>query len=285
MNRKRTALVTGASSGIGAATALLLAEAGWEVFAGVRSIESAPNQVGITPVQLDVSNSDSIIKAIALITRHLGEQGLDALVNNAGVGLVAPMEFVEQDDIRKVFEVNVFGLITLTQAALPLLRKARGRIVNLSSVGGLITIPFGGVLCATKHAVEAISDAFRLELRQAGVDVIAIRPGAIHSPAADKLTAESEAMLARLPEEGRKEYEMHIRRFVARMREDENRGSNPKIVAQAIQEALETTEPKAHYTVGKNSSLLEFLARWTPDKVRDHLLLKNLGLPEGPGEM
>lgn len=281
MTPPRTVLVTGASSGIGAATARVLAERGWRVFAGVRRPDRAPAAPGIEPLVLDVSDRASIAKAGTELAARLGDHGLNALVNNAGIGQVAPVEAVPLDDFERVFAVNVFGLVAVTQAALPLLRRARGRIVNLSSVGGLLTIPFGGALCASKHAVEAITDALRLELRPDGIAVIAVRPAAVASPAANKLAAETDRTLAALPEDARARYETSLREFIRHMQEDENAGSPPAEVARVIADALEAAHPATHYLAGKHAGLLAFLARWVPDGVRDGLLLRRLGLPTG----
>lgn len=274
----RSVLITGASSGIGAATATKLAETGWRVFAGVRKVAAAP--AGTTPILIDVSDRASISGAATEVARLLEGNGLDALVNNAGIGQVAPLEFVSPEDLQAIFSVNVFGLVSVTQAFLPHLRLARGRIVNLSSVGGLITIPFGGGLCATKHAVEAISEAMRMELLPAGVNVIIIRPASIHSPAADKLAVDTERVIAALPPEGRDRYEQSLRHFVQRMTEEENAGSPPEVVGETILHALSADHPATHYDVGKGSRILTLLAEWVPDKLRDQILLKKLGLPD-----
>lgn len=276
----KSVLVTGASSGIGEATALRLAGAGWRVFAGVRDVERFPHAArGLIPVALDVSDAESISAAQHTVSAALDGAGLDALVNNAGIGQVLPMEHTTPQDLQRIFSVNVFGLLAVTQAFLPLLRKSRGRIVNLSSVGALITIPFGGALCATKHCVEAFSDALRMELLPDGIEVVAIRPASIHSPAADKLAAEEEQIIAGLPPEGRARYAESLRHFFVEMTKGENTGSAPDVVAAVIEKALTVPKPHAHYLAGKNAHLLSFLGRWMPDRLRDRLLLRQLGLP------
>jgi NAD(P)-dependent dehydrogenase (short-subunit alcohol dehydrogenase family) len=276
----KSALVTGASSGIGEATAIRLVRAGWKVFAGVRNVERFSNVTpGLVPVALDVSDADSISVAQRTIATALDGKGLDALVNNAGIGQVLPMEYTTAKDLQEIFSVNVFGLLAVTQAFLPLLRKSRGRIVNLSSIGALITIPFGGALCATKHCVEAFSDALRMELLPDGIEVIAIRPASIHSPAADKLAAAEERMIEGLPAEGKVRYAAGLRHFIAEMMKGENSGSAPDVVAEVIETALTAARPHTHYLAGKNRHLLSFLGRWVPDRLRDQLLLRQLGLP------
>ena len=278
-----TALVTGASSGIGAATARILVEAGWRVFAAARHWPTHEVVPGLELIALDVTDPQSIEAAKTEITEKLNGTGLNALVNNAGIGQIAPLEAVSLPDFRAVFEVNVFGLVAVTQAFLPLLRQARGRIVNLSSVGGLITIPFGGALCATKHAVEAISDALRMELVPAHIDVIAIRPASIHSPAADKLATDAERIIAKLTPEHRAHYEANIRQFVAVMQQQESTGSSPDVVGHTIHEALEAKNPQTHYSVGEGTAMFKVLTHLVPTHLRDELLRHKLGLTDTPG--
>lgn len=273
MSGPRTVLVTGASSGIGQATALRLAGAGWRVYAGVRRPGSGPSAPGITEVILDVTDPESVSAAAA------GLPGLDALVNNAGFGQAFPVEHVSLHDLRALFEVNVFGVVAVTQAFLPLLRRSRGRIVNISSIGAVITPPFAGALAATKRAVESLSEALRMELRPAGIHVVCVRPASIHTPAADALAADPEALVAKLPPEGREHYGDLLRHFLKEMQESEDAGSPPDVVAQTVQNALEAAEPHPTYQVGKGASVLDFLGRWVPEEMRDTLLLKKLGLP------
>lgn len=276
----RSVVVTGASSGIGLATAHHLARSGWRVFAGVRRKGQQPElPPGLSEVLLDVTVPESVSAAVEQVAAEVGDRGLDGLVNNAGIGLVFPMEHVPPQDLRDVFEINVFGLVATTQAFLPLLRQARGRIVNISSIGGLVTVPFGGALCATKRAVEAITDALRLELRPAGIHVSAIRPASIDTPAAGKLAGDLDSILAKLPPEGRERYEASIRHFMEEMQKTEHGGSPPEVVAHAVRTALEALEPHAYYKAGKHATLLGFLGRWVPDEVRDQMLLAKLGLP------
>lgn len=232
---------------------------------------------------LDVSERESVSMAAAELSERLEGAGLDALVNNAGIGQVAPLETVAPADFERVFAVNVFGLLAVTQAVLPLVRRARGRIVNLSSVGGLLTIPFGGALCASKHAVEAMTEALRMELRGGGIDVVAIRPAAVASPAAGKLASEAARMLDGLSDEARARYGESVRGFVTRMQADEDAGSPPEDVARVIADAVETAKPAPHYLAGKHAAVLGFLGRWVPASVREDILLRRLGLPREKG--
>jgi NAD(P)-dependent dehydrogenase (short-subunit alcohol dehydrogenase family) len=251
----------------------------------VRNVERfSLKEPDLIPIALDVAKAESIAAAHAEIAAKLDGAGLDALVNNAGIGQVLPMEYVSPKDLEQIFSINVFGLLAVTQAFLPELRQARGRIVNMSSIGALITIPFGGTLCATKHCVEAFSDAMRMELLPDGIEVIAIRPAAIHSPAADKLANEGERTIAGLPAEGQARYGDLLRHFLAKMVKDENSGSPPDVVAEVIEKALTVAKPEAHYLAGKKAHVLDFLGRWLPDRVRDQVLLRKLGMPHEAGD-
>lgn len=282
--KNRTVVVTGSSSGIGRATALHLAQSGWRVFAGVRRAADAPVDPGVTPLILDVAEPASVQQAAEAVRAQVGEAGLDALVNNAGIGQAFPMEYVSQEELQKIFSVNVFGLISVTQAFLPLLRVARGRIVNIGSIGGLITVPFGGALCATKRAVEAISDSLRLELRPAGIHVVVVRPASIHTPAADRLVVDTQALLEKLPPEGRERYGASLLHFLEEMQKSENSGSPPEVVAETVRTALEAKDPHTSYLSGKGAQVLGFVSRWIPDELKDRLLLSQLGLPHAFGQ-
>ena len=176
-------VITGASTGIGAACALALDKLDFRVFAGVRKRADgealqAQASAKLTPVELDITNSNEIAAALKTIAGEVGDAGLTGLVNNAGIGVVGPLEIVSLDELRRQFEVNVIGLIAVTQALLPLLRKARGRVVNMSSIAGRAAMPYMGPYAASKHALEALSDALRIELQHTGVRVSVIEPGA-----------------------------------------------------------------------------------------------------------
>src|SRR5579862_2288927 len=180
----RAVLITGASTGIGAACALYLDARGFRVFAGVRNPADgealrARSSSRLAPVLLDVTNSDSLRDAAAVINETVSETGLHGLVNNAGIAVGGPLEVLPLDDLRRQFEVNVVGQLAVTQAMLPLLRKARGRIVNMGSIVGRAPVPLVGAYSMSKAAVAAMTTALRLELDLWGIDVSLIEPGAI----------------------------------------------------------------------------------------------------------
>ncbi len=193
-------VVTGASSGIGRACALELDKAGYRVFATVRQTKDAESlrqaaSEYLAPVMMDVTGEGSVAAA--------------------GVAVPGPIELIALDDLRRQFEINLFGQVRVTQAFLPLLRQARGRIINIGSVGGQIAIPFAGALCASKYALEAINDALRMELYPWGIHVVLIAPAGISTPSVDRLLQDGEAALGRFAPEGRRRYEESFRTFLA----------------------------------------------------------------------
>ncbi len=213
--QRKTVLVTGASSGIGRACVLRLVREGFRVFAGVRKPADRGVLAGphIHPVVLDVTDRDAIEKAVGAVKNENADDGLFGLVNNAGIGEAGPIEYIPLQDVKHQFEVNVFGQIAVTQAFLPLIRQAGGRIVNIGSVGGRITMPFGGILCGSKSAFASLTEALRLELRPWGIYVCLIEPAMISTPAVDKTSAEGRKLLATLPPEGARQYSTMFREF------------------------------------------------------------------------
>jgi NAD(P)-dependent dehydrogenase (short-subunit alcohol dehydrogenase family) len=279
-------VVTGASSGIGRATARALAQAGFDVFAGVRRVEDgraleaelqgAPGR--LLPLQLDVTDPDLVAKAAARVAESVGDAGLAGLVNNAGIGAAYPIELVPPEVLRGAFEVNVFGVVAVTQALLPQLRAGRGRIVTIGSVGDRLAIPFGGPLNATKYALAAINDSLRMELRPWGIDVVLIEPGAIVTPALDKLEAGAEAAIGTFDAAGREHYAAAFRSMIARAGARERKGSPPSVAAQAVLRALTARRPRTRYLVGATARPLAALAL-LPDRLLDELRLRIFGLP------
>ncbi|WP_067834076.1 SDR family oxidoreductase [Nocardia lijiangensis] len=271
--RSATVLVTGASTGIGRATALLLAHEGFTVYAGVRKVPDG-QALGetVTPIQFDITDPDRI----AEVAERLGR--LDALVNNAGIGVTGPVEFVPLAEWRRQYEVNVFGQVAVTQAMLPMLRAAHGRLVTIGSVGSWITLPFGGPLCSSKHAIRSINDALRMELKPFGVRAVLIEPGSIHTEAVDKLEDEVEPRLASLGPEGRRLYGNDYRTMVSSGLDEERSGSSPDVVARAVLHALTARRPRSRYPVGKKSRLMGTLGRIVPQYTLDALRRRGLGL-------
>ncbi|MBV9278657.1 MAG: SDR family oxidoreductase [Chloroflexi bacterium] len=268
---KPTAAVTGASRGIGRATALELARRGYRVFALARAeddlarLAADARQAGldIEPLILDVADAESRERAVAAIREMTAGYGLDVLVNNAGHGQIGPIEEIPPDRMRRQFEVNVLGLLAFTQPFLPAMReRRRGRIVNLSSAAGRIVTPFMGAYCASKFALEAISDALRLELSPFGVRVILIEPGPIR-------TAFGEAAASMRVQSPSSPYAPYLRDY-----DRSRRGTNlfersPEAVARVIARALEADHPRPRYTVTLPAKLGTIGRRVVPDIVLD----------------
>jgi NAD(P)-dependent dehydrogenase (short-subunit alcohol dehydrogenase family) len=282
MNDRGAVVVTGASTGIGEATATRLAAQGFIVFAGVRSAADADrlrsqSLPGLRPLMIDVTDAESIKRAAAEVTEAVGADGLKGLVNNAGVSWGGPIEFEELDEIRQMFEVNVFGLLAVTQAFLALVRTGHGRIVNMSSVGGRMSVPFVGAYSATKHSVEAICDALRVELRPWGIKVACIEPGTIATPLWERGFAQFDRQVEKMPPEALELYGEYIPRMRKITETTAERGIPPARVADAVEHALTSARPKARYLVG-NDALAQVALRAIPVKGRDALLGGYLGL-------
>jgi NAD(P)-dependent dehydrogenase (short-subunit alcohol dehydrogenase family) len=279
----RAVLITGASTGIGAATAMRLDRAGWRVFAGVRKPADgdalrAQASGRLTPVIIDVTDPASIDAAAGEVARETGDAGLDGLVNNAGISVPGPVELLPLEDLRRQLEVNVVGQVAVTQAFMPLIRTARGRIVFISSIGGRFSTPFLGAYCASKYALEALADAMRLEMRPWRIHIALVEPGSIKTPFWDKGLSDAEVMEARLSPEDHARYDQAIASVKAVARDFERRGIPPEAVAKAIEHALTSPRPKTRYLVGIDAKLQAALATWVPDRVTDGLVAWQLKL-------
>lgn len=279
LSSNRFVLVTGASTGIGEATALLLDQAGFHVFAGVRrtaDAEALQSKASnrLVPVMLDVTDQESIQAAIETIAGQAGAAGLAGLVNNAGVAKGGPVEFIPLDAFRLQFEVNVFGQIAVTQACLPLLRAGGGRIVNIGSVGGLVSTPFQAPYNASKFALEALTDSLRVELRPWGIRVAIIEPGNIATPIWKRSLADFDQMSEGFPPETYTLYGSAItgvRKYIA----SKSEMLPPETVAQAVLHALTAEKPKTRYLIGKDARKLVMLGR-LPDRLRDWIIARRL---------
>jgi len=271
-----TVLITGASTGIGAACAIRLAAAGMHVYAGVREDAAgaalrAQNAALITPLHLDVTNAGSIAAAVATLEAQLGDAGLNGLVNNAGIAIGGPLEVLPMNEIRRQFDVNVFGALAVTQAFLPQLRRARGRIVNMGSIAGRIALPFLGPYCMSKSALRAMTHALRLEVDAWGIDVALVEPGAIATPIWKKSNAAADVMQATLQNDTLAHYSRHlegIRRVIAKA---EEQAINADAVARAVEHALTAAHPKTEYLVGNDARMRAAINAVLPQFLQDRL--------------
>lgn len=264
-------LVTGASSGIGEATALHLRSLGFQVSAGVRKEEDAERlrEQGLEPVRLDVTSQDSISAA----REDVGERPLTGLVNNAGVAISGPLEFIPIDELRRQLEINLVGQVAVTQAFLPALRAARGRIVNMSSIGGRVALPLMGPYNASKFALEAVSDSLRRELRGQGIEVSVVEPGGVKTPIWAKGNAAANSVLEGMPPEVEERYGRMMEALRRESRKiEEERGLPPEAVAEAVGHALTAKRPRTRYLVGRDAKSRAPLAKLLPDRAFDALI-------------
>lgn len=260
-----TVLVTGASTGIGRATALALLREGATVLAGVRSLEDAPP--GTTPLALDVTVPEQVAE-LARIER------LDGLVNNAGIAVTGPLEYLPLDELRRQLEVNVLGQLAVIQAVLEPLRRAHGRIVNVSSIGGRVALPLYGPYAASKFALEALSDSLRRELQD--VRVIVVEPGAVATPIWDRGIARADALYDAMPAAAHARYGALVSALRTRAAQLGRDGDPPERVAEVIVHALRAPRPRARYVVGRPARIQAALARVLPDRALDALLARAL---------
>ena len=279
----RGVVITGASTGIGAACAVRLARLGFRVFAGVRKSadgEALEKQApeSLTPLTLDVTDAGSIAAATAAVAGEVGGAGIAGLVNNAGIAVAGPLEFLPLDELRKQIEVNTIGHVAVTQAFLGLVRQGRGRIVNIGSSSGFLSTPFLGAYCASKFAMEAITDALRMELAPWGIGVSIVDPGNIATPIWQKSLAAADELTRRLPAAAHELYGrgISVAREVAQ--KEAVNSSPPEVVARAVEHALTAKRPRTRYCVGKDASLQAVLTRFLPDRMLDRLIMKHMGL-------
>ncbi|MGD0900780.1 MAG: SDR family NAD(P)-dependent oxidoreductase [Thermoguttaceae bacterium] len=277
-------LVTGSSTGIGAACVRELDRRGFRVFAGVRSEADADRLKAdcsprVVPLRLDVTKDDDIAAAAETIRQGVGDAGLAGLVNNAGVAVAGPLEILPLEELRRQFEVNVIGLIAVTRAMLPLVRRARGRIVNISSLNGRIASPYLGPYCASKHAVEALSDALRIELRGWGIRVAVVQPGKTSTPIWEKSLAASDALSGEASPEDLALYKADLAAFRGSMVQVAATAQSVDATVRAVLHALTARRPKVRYPIGLEVKLLFRVFKWVPDRLWDWILRRALGLP------
>ena len=282
-NNQKYILITGASSGIGMISAFSLAEKGFQIIAGVRKQEDAnklkAKTSGIITVFLDVANQQSINEAACKVEEIVGDEGLYGLINNAGIAVAGPVEFLPIDRLRLQLEVNVVGQINVTQKFLPLIRKGQGRIINISSIAGFTAFPFKGAYAASKHALEALSDSLRRELKPWKIPVSIIEPGIIKTPIWEKSINLVEEIIKEMPKEAEKYYgDVYSELLDRTMKRVDECGAAPEQVANALAHALTSKCPKTRYLVGKDACFLSYCLTRLPDRVIDHVICGRAGL-------
>lgn len=277
-------LVTGASTGIGEACVRELTRRGCLVFAGVRSDADGQRlrqttSERLVPLRLEVTDTAEIAAAAAEIHQRLAGRGLDGLVNNAGIVVTGPLELVPLEKLRQQLEVNVLGQVAVTQAMLPLLRLARGRIVNMGSVSGRIAAPYLGPYCASKYALEALTDSLRLELRHWGVGVSIVEPGSVQTPIWGKAFGFAESLASQTDAAKLALYEHDFEVMQKASQEMADRGMPVEVVVQAVMHALFARRPKTRYLLGRGWPWILGALKFAPAWLRDWLMLRSLRLP------
>jgi NAD(P)-dependent dehydrogenase (short-subunit alcohol dehydrogenase family) len=282
-NSPRVIVITGASTGIGEACALELDRRGYRVFAGVRAEAAAEKlrakaSARLTPVLLDVTLGDSIAAAAATVRAAVGEAGIAGLVNNAGIAVAGPLELLPIDALRQQLEVNVVGPVAVTQAFLPLLRRVPGRVVNISSVSGGLSAPYLGAYCASKFALEAITDALRLELRAWGIGVSSVEPGPIDTPIWEKSTRIGNRLTEQVAPDRLALYEDDLAALRKSVGRSAQTAAPVERVVRAVVHALEAKRPKTRYFLGWGVRVCFKGMRMLPDRVRDWIVRRQMGL-------
>lgn len=291
-------VVTGASTGIGRATALHLADRGFHVFAGVRKkkdadslateaskaakLAKAPGK--LTPITLDVTKERSIAAAKTKVQRAVGAKGLAGLVNNAGIAIAGPLETIPLADFKQVIDVNLNGAVATTQAFLPLLRKARGRVLFMTSIGGRVSSPFFGAYNASKFGLEGVADSLRREMVPWGVDVVVIEPGSISTPIWGKGRDNSDAAgAAAADQRAYKVYEPSMEQMREVTHEADKRGLHPDAVAKVVRKALARRRPKTRYLVGTDAKMMLRAQKLLGARRFDRVMRTQLKLPDAGG--
>jgi NAD(P)-dependent dehydrogenase (short-subunit alcohol dehydrogenase family) len=274
--RKNVALVTGSSSGIGFETALLLARAGFHTYASMRNLEKSKNiteianteKLPLQVVQLDVNDDRSVKDAIDKIVAEENKR-IDVLVNNAGYGLFSPIEDIAIDQLKEQFETNFFGVVRVTKEVLPIMRKQRkGTIVNVSSVGGRVGAPLNSAYIASKFALEGLSESMRYELKEFGINIVIIEPGVIKTNFMENIKSA----------DARSEYADLIGRALKGFGKmmDSNSSSPPKLVAEAILNAITSKEPEIRYVVGEDAKSIMKLRNSASDKEFENWMYESI---------
>ena len=278
-------VVTGTSTGIGAATAAYLTEQGFHVFAGVRRVEDCEalresTEHELTPVLLEVTDEASIAGAVETVKSVVGDRGLAGVVNNAGIVKPGPLEHQPIADFREHLEVNLIGPLRVIQAFLPLIRTGNGRIVTVGSIGGHLVLPLHGGYSASKFGLEALSDALRLELRQWRIPVAHVDPGAVKTAIFEKTLREIDGLPSKLDGHAYELYEQQIsaiRKVIEKTAAD---AESPVVIAEAVADALTSDKPNTRYLAGHGAKAAATMARTLPDHAKDRAIAHEVGLPE-----
>jgi NAD(P)-dependent dehydrogenase (short-subunit alcohol dehydrogenase family) len=276
--RREIVVVTGASTGIGAASARELAARGFHVLAGVRrnTDANAIRAANIEPIMLDITDETGIAALVQRIADDPERRPLRALVNNAGMGVNAPLETYPLPEWRRLFDVNLFGHVAMMQALLPTLIESGGTIVNISSIGGKVAMAAYGPYAATKFALEAVSDALRREVGPLGVKVVVVEPGAVTTEMLGRVDAAGQRIIAAMTAEQRDRYAALMQAVILQAQASIPGGAPPEEAARVIADAVTSRRPHTRYTVGRSTAMIVRLMSLMSDRMLDRLLASNL---------
>ena len=281
MAQQDSVVVTGVSSGIGKACAEALLKRGLRVFGSVRKEQDATALVnelgaGFHPLLFDVSDAKAISQSADEVAAKLGSTKLLGIVNNAGIAVAGPLEYLPIAEFQKQIDVNVVGVLRVAQAFLPQLRRAQGRIVNIGSNSGLLATPLIGAYCASKFALEGMNDSLRRELRPFGVQVSLVEPGPIKTPIFEKSQQYGDAVFESMPPEAHQHYGKFVSRIRSVVDDRIDKALAPEEVASAVMHGLFARRPRTRYLIGRDAKLEAFLARYLPDRLQDAILARVL---------
>lgn len=288
MTPPRNILITGASTGIGRSIAIDLARGGDQVIGTVRNQKDADALLAATPsgalpirsLILDVTDGASVLRAAEELSNQLQGAGLHGLINNAGVAIAAPLEYIPIEDFQLQMEINLVGLLRTTQAFLPMVKKVRGRVINISSVAGRLAFPLAGPYHSSKHALEGLSDIMRLEFRRYGIEVVVIQPGAIRTPIWDTAEKKASEIGKKLSPQALKDYDKLIHQVRKASAKAGEEGDDPQLCADVVRTALNAPRPRTRYIVGRNAKIGLFLRRIFSDRRMDMIVGKGLDLKD-----
>ena len=272
--------ITGSSSGIGKACVLALDKLGYDVFAGVRRMEDGQSLRQIAsdrlhPVIVDITNREQIAAAAETVRQGLGDRPLVGLINNAGIAVGGPLEFVPIDRFRHQLEVNLIGHISVSQVFIPMLRKSQGRIINVGSIAGIFASPLMGAYCASKYAMEAISDVLRRELKPWNIKVSLLEPGIIGTKIWEKASAQAGRAIKEAPDEMIRFYGPLIELVRKHVEDIQKSAQSPEVVAKAVVHALTAAHPKARYRMGPKAWIQKVIS-WLPENIQDRIIASYL---------
>jgi NAD(P)-dependent dehydrogenase (short-subunit alcohol dehydrogenase family) len=276
-------LVTGASSGLGRAMAKGFAERGYDVFAGVRRAEDGREleafHPGLHPVILDVTEEKTVTAAAELLHEELGERGLGGVVNNAGIAQVGPLEYLGQEQWQYQFDVNVLGAVAVTREMLPLVRRGAGRLIFVGSIGGRLAPPLLGPYCASKFALEGLTEALRHELRPWGIPVVLLVPGTVRTAIWSKTRDQVEALSRQLPAEALERYGAFFHQFGQSVDQQQRTGLDVEVVTRIALRAMTAAKPRPRYVIGAEAHMVELLTRVLPSRIKGPVVARLAGFP------